>query len=88
MAQMLRICLQCRIPRFNPWAGKIPWRREWQPTPVFLLGKFYEQRSLVDYKEPNMTEILTNTFTFSILADVIVTKYEDIFICLFQSKCN
>jgi len=53
-----------------------------------LLGKFYEQRSLVDYKEPNMTEILTNTFTFSILADVIVTKYEDILICLFQRKCN
>ena len=29
-------CLQCRIPRFNPWAGKIPWRRKQQPTPVIL----------------------------------------------------
>ena len=28
--------LQCRIPRFNPWAGKIPWRRKQQPTPVIL----------------------------------------------------
>ena len=27
---------QCRRPRFNPWVGKIPWRRKWQPTPVFL----------------------------------------------------
>ena len=27
-----RICLQCRRPRFDPWVGKIPWRREWQPT--------------------------------------------------------
>ena len=41
--------------------GKIPWRREWQPTPVFLSGKSHEQRSLVDYspwdhKEPDMTE--------------------------------
>ena len=34
---------------FNPWAGKIPWRRKWQPTPVFLLGKSYEQRSLEGY---------------------------------------
>ena len=23
-------------PRFNPWVGRIPWRRVWQPTPVFL----------------------------------------------------
>ena len=32
--------------RFNPWVGKIPWRREWQPTPVLLPGKFHRQRSL------------------------------------------
>jgi len=29
---------------FNPWVGKIPWRREWQPTPVFLPGKSHEPR--------------------------------------------
>ena len=34
-----------RRPRFNPRDGKIPWRREWPPTPVFLPG----QRSLVSY---------------------------------------
>ena len=34
-----RICLQCGRPGFNPWVGKIPWRRTWQPTPVFLLGE-------------------------------------------------
>ena len=32
--------------RFNPWVGKIPWRRPWQPTPVFLPGESHEQRSL------------------------------------------
>ena len=37
---------QCRIPWFNPWAGKIPWRRKWQPTPVSLPGKPHGQRSL------------------------------------------
>ena len=31
---------------FNPWVGKIPWRRAWQPTPGFLPGEFYGQRSL------------------------------------------
>ena len=39
----------CRRPRFNLWVGKIPWRRKWQPTPVFLPGKSHGQRSLVGY---------------------------------------
>ena len=32
-----------------PGWGKIPWRRKWQPTPVFLPGKSHGQRSLVGY---------------------------------------
>ena len=36
----LRICLQRLRPGFDPWVGKIPWRREWQPSPVFLPGEF------------------------------------------------
>ena len=35
----LLVCLQCGRHRFNPWVGKISWRRKWQPTPVFLPGK-------------------------------------------------
>jgi len=31
---------------FDPWVGKIPWRREWQPTPVLLPGESHVQRSL------------------------------------------
>ena len=45
------IC-QCKIHRrcrFNPWVRKIFWSRKWQPTPIFLPGKFHGQRSLVDY---------------------------------------
>ena len=34
---------------FDPWIGKIPWRREWLPTPVFLPGESHGQRSLVGY---------------------------------------
>ena len=40
---------QCRRHQFDPWVGKIPWRKKWQPTPVFLPGKSHGQRSLVDY---------------------------------------
>ena len=43
------LCLQCRRHVFDPWVGKIPFRRAWQPTPVFLPGEFYGQRSLVVY---------------------------------------
>ena len=35
---------KCRRLRFNPWVGKIPWRKAWQTTPVFLFGKSYGQR--------------------------------------------
>ena len=35
--------------RFDPWVGKIPWRRKWQPTPVFLPGKPHGWRSLAGY---------------------------------------
>ena len=51
VAQMVKnkICLQYRRPRFDPWVGKILWKRKWQPTPVFLPGAFHGQRSLEGY---------------------------------------
>ena len=52
------IYLQCRILRFNPWFGKIPWRREWQPTPVFLPRKSHGQRSLVGYSPWNCKSLI------------------------------
>ena len=39
IAQMLRISLQCGRPGFDPWVGKMLWRRAWQPIPVFLPGE-------------------------------------------------
>ena len=47
---------------FDPWVGKIPWGRAWQPTPIFLPGKFHGQRIVADYspwghKELDMTEV-------------------------------
>ena len=41
-----KICSSCG---FEPWVRKIPWRRTWQPTPVFLPGKSYGQKNLSGY---------------------------------------
>ena len=62
--RLSRICPLCGRPTLDSWARKIPWRRKWQPTPVFLPGEFHGQRSLVGYspwscKELDMTEWLT-----------------------------
>ena len=46
VAQTVKRLLQCRRAGFNPWAGKIPWRRKRQPTPVFFPGESHGQRSL------------------------------------------
>ena len=42
-------CKRGKRLRFDPWVRKIPWRRKWQPTPVFLPGESHGQRSLVGY---------------------------------------
>ena len=47
--------------RFDLWVRKIPWRRAWQPTPVFLPGESHGQRSLVGSKESDMTEHVEQT---------------------------
>ena len=49
VVQMVKNHLQCGRLRFHSWVRKIPWRREWQPTPVFLPGESQEQRSLAGY---------------------------------------
>ena len=57
-------CRRHKRHRFDPWVGKIPWRRAWQPTPVFLPGESHGQRSLVGCspwgrKESDTTEWLS-----------------------------
>ena len=54
---------QCRRPkrrRFDPWAGKIPWRRKWQPTTVFLPGESHGQRSLMGYNPSQKSQTQQN----------------------------
>ena len=70
--------LQCWKPRIDSWVGKIPWRREWQSTPVIFLGEFHGQRSLEGHspwgpKEADMTEqpTLSHCHCFSLLYSIM-----------------
>ena len=61
-AQMVKNPPAMRRPGFDPWVGKIPWRRKWQPTPVFLPGESQGRGSLVGCHlwgrtESDMTEV-------------------------------
>ena len=57
------VCLQCRRPRFDPWVGKIPWRRKWQPTPVFT---YFIVISVYVFIIP------TNQITFSVHSNTVL----------------
>ena len=50
-------CRRCKRCKFVPCVGKIPWRREWFPTPVFLPGKSHGQRSLAGYTAHVVAEL-------------------------------
>ena len=61
-------------PGFDPWVGKIPWRRQWHPTPVLLPGKSHRWRSLVGYspwghKESDTTERLHFHFSLPCIGE-------------------
>ena len=59
VAQLVKNHLQCRRPGFDPWVGKIPWRREKLPTPVFWPGEFHGLYSPWGCKESDRTEQLS-----------------------------
>ena len=66
MIKWYRIHLQCERPRLDPWVRKIPWRREWPLTPVFLPGDSHGQRNLWapprGYKVSDMTEMTDTSY--------------------------
>ena len=76
---MVKNLPQCRRCGFDSGVGNIPWRREWQPTLVFLPGEFHGHRSLMSYspwgrKELDTTEPLT--FTLSSLSYFLGALYD------------
>ena len=65
-------CRRRKRCRFNPWVGKIAWRREWQPTPVFLPPESQGPNSLASYspqgcKELDMTEVTLHAHNKALL---------------------
>ena len=67
------IYLQCRRPGFDPWVGKIPWRRERLPTPVFWPREFHGQYSPWGHKELDTTERLSlSLYQFCILWHLLI----------------
>ena len=68
VAQTVKNLPKCGRLGFDPWVRKIPWRRNWQPTPVILPGESHGHRSLAGYnlwgrKKSATTEWLTHTHT-------------------------
>ena len=61
--------------RFDPWVGKIPWRRAWQPNPVFLPGESHGQRSVVGYSSQVAESLIRlkqlSTHTEAVWADLL-----------------
>ena len=59
VAQLVKNPTAMQRPRFDSWVGKIPWRRKWIPTPVFLPGESHGQRSLVGSQSMELQELDT-----------------------------
>ena len=67
-------CNRHRRHGFNPWAGKIPWRRKWRPTLVFLPGKSHEQRSLGSQKSQKWLSDWTATQNNNLIFRLDIAK--------------
>ena len=59
--------LQCKRPGFDPWVGKIPWRREWLPTAGFWPGEFHGQYSPCGHRVGHDWVAFTFTLNSSVL---------------------
>ena len=85
---------QCRRHKrhgFNPWVGKIPWRRKWQPAPVFLPGKYQGRGSLVSYSPWGHKESDTTERAPTIVLCIYVTEHVNmlyIYIYIFTLRCS
>ena len=80
VAQMIKHLPAMQGPGFNPWVGKIPWRRKWQSTAVLLPGKSHGQRILVGYSpsghnESDTTEQLHFLSFFAVQKPLSLTAF-------------
>ena len=86
--------LKCRRPGFNPWVGKIPWKRKWQPTSVLLPGELHGKSGLAGscpwgHKGSDTTDQLTHTQTYKDHKNSITKQlnWKSSNICKLKQKC-
>ena len=73
VAQMVKILPAMQDTQVDPWVRKIPWRREWQPTPVFLPREFHGQRILANYSPGGWTQMSDeHTHTHTLLKNELI----------------
>ena len=82
VAEMVKRLPAMQETGFDPWVGKIPWRRKWQPTPVFLRGESHGQRSLVGYSPWGRKESDTERLHFLSIIELGGAMFT--IICLIQ----
>ena len=73
-----RNCLQCKRPGFDSWVGKIPWRRKWQSTSVFLSGEFHRQEFSVREES-----VISEQLSLSLLGVLSETRWTGILVLCF-----
>ena len=75
-------CLQCRRPGFDPWVGKIPWRRERLPTPVFWPEEFHGQSMRLQRVGHNRGIFIFTFHWYSIIGDIFMFFIFYFYFCL------
>ena len=91
VAQMVKRLSAMQETRLDPWVGKIPWRRKWQPTPIPLPGKSHGWRILVGYNPWGRKELDTTEqhhFCFFPLFDWVVFLVLSCMSCLYILEIN
>ena len=82
---------QCRRHkkwRFDPWVGKILWSRKWQPTPVFLPGKFHGQRRILVGHSPQSHKKLDTTERVHVCVRAHTHTHTHSLSCVSQLGCQ
>ena len=77
------VCLQCERPGFDPWVGKNPWRRKWQPTPVLLPWKSHGQKSLVQATIHGVAKSWARLSDFTSLSLLLYSKVNQLYVYLY-----